>query len=529
MLISKGLLHAAQTFPEKVAMIDGEKQFTYSQFAERTAKLKHSLSQLGVKKGDRVAALLLNEFRYLEIIYGTTALGGIIVPINTRLSVQEISLILNDAGAEVLYIHPEFLGILSEITQQVKGLRHVILATDGGDQTISEIQNDILQYEVLLKQQPEEPLSFAGISEDDIAGLYYTGGTTGRSKGVMLTHKNIVINAYHSILFYSVLKEDDVYIHAAPMFHLADGAATFSITMLGATHTFVRSFNPNGVLDVIKETKATSSLLVPTMINLLLDMPEFDKPYVNSLRTIIYGASPMSVSVLQKGLEKLENVQFWQAYGMTEASPILTLLHGQDHLLDGSEEKNKRLAATGRPVPGIEMKVVAPDGRETSIGEVGQFVAKGPNIMKGYWNLPEETANALRDGWYYTGDMGFRDKDNYYYVVDRAKDMIITGGENVYSVEVEQTISQIPEVLECAVVGVPNEKWGEAIKAVVALKKEKSITEEEIIAYVKQKMANYKVPKSVEFVAELPKSGAGKILKRNLRDQYWQKQGRRVN
>lgn len=529
MLITKGLLHAARTFPEKIAMIDGDKRFTYSQFAARTAKIKHSLSHLGVKKGDRVAALLLNEYRYLEIIYGTTALGGIIVPINTRLSAEEISFILNDAGVEVLYVHPEFIGIISEIKQQVKGLRHVILAVDEGEHVSKEFQNDVLQYEELLRQQPEQSLSCEGVSEETIAGLYYTGGTTGRSKGVMLTHKNIVMNAYHSMIFYSVLKEDDVYLHAAPMFHLADGAATFSITMLGATHTFVRSFTPNGVLAVIKDSKVTSSLLVPTMINLLLNMPDFDKPYVNSLRTIIYGASPMSVSVLQKGLEKLPNVQFWQAYGMTEAAPILTLLHGEDHLLDGSAVKNKRLAAAGRPVPGIEMKVVAPDGRETAIGEVGQFVAKGPNIMKGYWNLPEETANALRDGWYYTGDLGYRDQDNYFYVVDRAKDMIITGGENVYSVEVEQTISQIPEVLECAVVGVPDEKWGEAIKAVVALKQANSMTEEEIIAYVRQKLANYKVPKSVEFVAELPKSGAGKILKRNLRDQYWQKQGRKVN
>lgn len=529
MLITKGLLHAARTFPEKVAMIDGDKRFTYSQFAQRTAKITHSLSRLGVKKGDRVASLLLNEFRYLEIIYGTTALGGIIVPINTRLSAEEISFILNDAGVEVLYIHPEFLGILAEIKQQVSGLRHVILAVDEGDVTSREYNDNIIPYEELLKQQPEQALSCAAISEDDIAGLYYTGGTTGRSKGVILTHKNIVMNAYHSILFYSILKENDVYLHAAPMFHLADGAATFSITMLGATHTFVRSFTPNGVLEVIKETKVTSSLLVPTMINLLLNMPGFDKPYVNSLRTIIYGASPMSVSVLKKGLEKLENVQFWQAYGMTEAAPILTLLHGKDHLLDGSEEKMKRLAAAGRPIPGVELKIVHPDGREASVGEVGQFVARGPNIMKGYWNLPEETANALRDGWYYTGDLGYRDHKNYFYCVDRAKDMIITGGENVYSVEVEQTISQIPEVLECAVVGVPDEKWGEAIKAVVALKQADSISEEEIIAYVRQKLANYKVPKTVEFVAELPKSGAGKILKRNLRDQYWQKEKRRVN
>ncbi|WP_147531647.1 long-chain-fatty-acid--CoA ligase [Bacillus marasmi] len=528
MLIPKGLLHAARTFPEKVAMIDGDKSFTYSQFASRTAKLKNSLARLGVKKGDRVAALLLNEYRYLEIMYGTTALGGIIVPLNTRLSADEISFILNDAEVEVLYIHPEFITHLSEIKQKVKGLRHVILVEDEANWSM-KVQEGFLHYEELLNEQPDHKLSFGEINEEDVAGLYYTGGTTGRSKGVMLTHKNIVNNAYHSMLYYSVLKEDDIYLHAAPMFHLADGAATFSITLLGATHTFVRSFTPQGVLEVIKATKVTSSLLVPTMINLLLNMPEFDKPHTNSLRTIIYGASPMSVSVLQKGLEKLENVQFWQAYGMTEAAPILTLLHGKDHILDGSEVKIKRLAAAGRPVPGVEMKVVTPDGTEAAVGEVGQFVAKGPNIMKGYWNLPEETANALRDGWYYTGDLGYRDKDYYFYCVDRAKDMIITGGENVYSVEVEQIISQLPEVLECAVVGIPDEKWGESIRAVVALKKSNSLSVEEIISFCRQKLANYKVPKSVEFVSELPKSGAGKILKRNLREKYWQEEGRRVN
>lgn len=528
MLIPKGLVHAARMFPVKTAIIDENKTFTYSQFAMRTAKVKESLSKLDVKKGDRVACLMLNDFRYLELLYGVTALGAIIVPLNTRLSPEELSFILNDAGVEVLYIHHEFLSMLPEIKQNVKGIRHVILAEDEVNSIIGS-HDAILDYEELLNSQSDKPLSLEGIDEDDIAGLYYTGGTTGRSKGVMLTHKNIVINAFQSVLFYGCMKESDIYLHAAPMFHLADGAFTFSVTMLGATHTFIRSFTPQGVLKLTEETKVTSSLLVPTMINLLLNSPEIDQYDVSSLRNIFYGASPMSINLLKRGIEKFPNMRFWQAYGMTEAAPILTYLLNTDHTLNGTEQEMKRLASGGRPVPGVEMKVVDPEGNELPDGEVGEFIAKGPNIMKGYWNLPEETEKALLNGWYYTGDMGYKDSHHYFYVVDRAKDMIITGGENVYSVEVEQVIYQLPEVLECAVVGVPDEKWGEAIKAVVVLKNNHSISEDEIIAFVHQKLANYKVPKSIDFVAELPKSGAGKILKRNLRDQYWNELSKRVN
>jgi len=280
---------------------------------------------------------------------------------------------------------------------------------------------------------------------------------------------------------------------------------------------------------VIQDEKVTATMLVPTMINMLLHDSAFREYDLRSLGTILYGASPMPVELLKKAAKGMPATRFFQAYGMTEASPVLTLLKPRDHVLDGTKSHEQRLTSCGRPVQGVEMKVVDPDGNEIGIGEVGEFVARGANIMKGYWNLPEETAKAIQSGWYQTGDMGYRDEDGYFYVVDRAKDMIITGGENVYSVEVEQVLYTHPAVLECAVFGIPDERWGETVKAAVVLKQGQEATAEEILAFARLRLANYKVPKSIDFLQEIPKSGAGKILKRTLRDQYWAAQGRRVN
>ncbi|MBO8163476.1 MAG: long-chain-fatty-acid--CoA ligase [Brevibacillus sp.] len=525
MLLTKGLLYAARSNPNKTAVIDGAQSYTYAELAARTAKVKGMLNVLGIKKGDRVALCMLNSFRYLELLFGITAHGAIVVPLNTRLSAGEISFILEDAGAEALFIHEEFLPMIPAIKRTVKGLRQVILAEDA--ETAEAVGDDaVLSYEELLRQQPEEVLSAEGIHEDDIAGLYYTGGTTGRSKGVMLTHKNLVSNAYHVALGFAY-SEDDVYMHAAPMFHLADGASTFAITLVGGTHTFVRSFTPVKALEVIQQARATCCLLVPTMVNMLIHTPEFHQYDLSSLRKLMYGASPMSSGLLKTCMQLLPDVQFFQGYGMTEASPVLSILNGKHHLL-GVKGRERLLVSCGQAVQGVEMKVVDADGKELPVGQVGEFAARGPNIMKGYWNMPEETAKAMRGGWYHTGDMGYKDEDNFFYVVDRAKDMIITGGENVYSTEVEDVLQQHPAVLECAVIGVPDERWGEAVKAVVVLKEQTAVDEEEILAFVRGKLANYKVPKSIDFAKELPKSGAGKILKRSLRDQYWQGRTRNV-
>lgn len=524
--MTKGLMGSAKNKANKLAIVDGNHRYTYGEFADRVSQLKKGIKELGVEKGDRVGILMLNSFRYLELFYAVTAIGAVVVPLNVRLSVPELTFVLNDAGAKVLFLHREFLPILTQLKEQVESLQHYILAEDKGIE--GEGEGGTLAYEELLHDQTPEPLRPDNITEEDIAGLFYTGGTTGRSKGVMLSHKNLVSNAYHAsiLLQYS---EETSYLHAGPMFHLADGASTFAVTLVGGTHVHIRMFHPKGVLEVLERDRPNSCLLVPTMLNMLVNYPEFDQFDTSSLTKILYGASPMPVEVLKTAAKKMPQLQFFQAYGMTEASPILTILPAKYHVIGGSEKDERRLTSCGQSVIGVEVRCVDPEGRDVPPGEVGEIIARGPNIMKGYWNLPEETAAALRDGWYYSGDLATVDEDNFYYIVDRKKDMIITGGENVYSVEVENVLYTHPGILEAAVIGVPDEKWGEVVKAVVVKKPGKDVSEEDILNLCKQYLANYKVPKSIQFVDELPKSGAGKILKRHIRDQYWKGQKRKVN
>lgn len=525
MIITKGLMYAGRTYAEKTALIDGERQFTYGQLKSRVSKVKQSLQELGVKKGDRVGFLMLNDFRIIELMFGITALGSIVVPLNTRFTAAENAYVLNDAGIQVLYIHKEFLSFVPEFRKNVSELRHIIIA-ENQDIATDHVEDDILSYETLLENQPDTALTYDDVQEDDVAGLFYTGGTTGKSKGVMLTHKNLVINAYH-VIVNCKFDHNDIYLHAAPMFHLADQATTFAVTMTGGTHVTLRQFHPAKVLETIEKERITAGVIIPTMLNMILHESNISDYDTSSFRLIIYGASPMSIELIKKSSKLLPHTQLLQIYGMTEAAPVLTVLRPEDHVLDGTAEDEARLASCGKPVQNVEMKVIAPEGIEAMDGEVGEIIVQGPNIMKGYWNLPEETAVALADGWYHTGDMGYKDADGFYYIVDRAKDMIISGGENVYSIEVEQALSYHPAILECAVYGVPDEKWGERVTAGVVLKSE--ATEEEIVAFLKGKIADYKIPKTINILEDLPKSGAGKILKRTLRDQYWVNEEKRVH
>ncbi|AOV07152.1 long-chain-fatty-acid--CoA ligase [Sporosarcina ureilytica] len=517
MLLPKGLLYAARSYPDKIAVVGGNHRYSYQQLEIRTAKVKASLSKLGAKKGDRIGLLLLNDFRYLELMYGATALGAIIVPMNTRFSVEEHIYVLEDAGVEILYVNKEFLTLIPEIQKRVPTIRHIILAEDENDQALLE-NKQVESYEKLLVSEPIEILTYDDIHEEDIAGLFYTGGTTGRSKGVMLSHKSLVANAMHVVINFKNKKED-IYLHAAPMFHLADQASTFAVTLTGGTHVTLRQFTPKGFLEIVEQERVSMTMLVPTMINMILHSADFEKYDTSSLQFILYGASPMATELLKKTMNLLPRISLIQAYGMTEAAPILTLLLPEDHNVS-NEQNEKRLTSCGKPVQLVDMKVVGPDGNELPTNEIGEFVARGPNIMNGYWRLEDETSKVLQDGWYSTGDMGYMDEDGYFYVVDRAKDMIISGGENVYSVEVEQALYMHPAVLECAVFGAPDKEWGEVVRAAVVLKPGVTSSEEEILTFLRTKVANYKVPKSIEFLLELPKSGAGKILKRVIRDQF---------
>ncbi|MEE3952375.1 long-chain-fatty-acid--CoA ligase [Peribacillus frigoritolerans] len=524
MIITKSLMRSAKINPNKTAILEKGHRYSYGEFAERTVKLKKVLEGMGVKKQDRVGLLMFNNFRYIEIFYACTALGAIFVPLNYRLAEEELVYIINDCELKVLFLHQEFIELVPFLREKTPSITQFVVAED------SYIVSDLVSYEELLTLEngTATELECDAVHEDDIAGLFYTGGTTGKSKGVMLTHRNLVANAYQTSMIVSN-ETDTVYLHSAPMFHLADAGSMLNITMVNATHVILRSFTPKDFIETVKNYQVTKCLLIPTMINMILHHPSFNSHDIRSLESISYGASPMPLELLKKIMKLLPDIELYQGYGMTEASPGLTYLTAENHVLNGSEKSEKRLLSAGQPILGVDIRVIDEQGNQVAIGEVGEIIAKGPNIMKGYWNLPEETAAVIKDGWYHTGDMAMIDGDYFVYIVDRKKDMIITGGENVYSPEVENVLYKHPDVYEAAVIGVPDEKWGEAVVAIIVTKEGSKLSEYEIIQHTKRHLANYKVPKSIVFMEELPRNTAGKVLKRDLRKKYWEGSNRMVH
>lgn len=516
MFITQTLRRAVQINARGTATIFGERRQTWQQFQERVARLAGALKELDVGRADRVAILALNSDRYLEYVYGVAWAGAACNPVNIRLAPPEIAYTLEDSGSSVLLIDDAFSQMLPALRPLLTAVRHVVFIGDG------PCPEDCLDYERLLAQSAPVPDANAG--GDDLAGLFYTGGTTGKSKGVMLSHDNIVYNALNVL---PALGYDDqsVYLHAAPMFHLADMASTFAVTMGAGTHVAVPRFDVEAVLDAIARHRVTHTILVPTMINLLVHSGRLGDYDLSSWRRLMYGASPMPEAVLKKTMALLPGVELAQGYGQTEAAPVITFLEPRFHIEDGP-----KLTSAGRPAYGVEVIVADPEDRELPRGQTGEICARGMNVMQGYWGLKEQTEQTLRNGWLHTGDIGYMDEDGFVYIVDRAKDMIITGGENVFSVEVEGAIYEHPGVQECAVIGVPSEQWGEAVHAVVVPKPDVSLTAEEIIEHCRQRIAGYKLPRSVSFRSEpLPISGAGKILKTELRKPYWEEHNRQVS
>jgi long-chain acyl-CoA synthetase len=521
MNIAQGLAHARKVAGNREAIVCGSTRYTWEEFDLRTDALARGLAGQGVQRGDRVAVLMLNCHRYLELYYACARMGAVIVPLNIRLARPEIVFILNDSESKVLVVDKTFAPHATgrDTFPSVTDILYV------GEQT----PEGMINYEdVVSKGSHMQESVDQAMEDDDLAGLYYTGGTTGRAKGVMLSHKNIVSNAMNVVMA-TGYNEKDTYLHAAPMFHLADTGSTFAITMVAARHVFIPMFNPELVLQMIQQEKVTVTLLVPTMLNMVLNHPNVDAYDLSSVRRLTYGASPMPLELLKKGLAKWGQI-FAQGYGLTEAAPLLTGLDTWDHVPDGTPEQVRRLSSVGREALGVEVRVVNSEGEDVQPGEIGEIIARGPNIMQGYWHMPEATAAALVDGWLHTGDLATVDEENYIYIVDRAKDMIISGGENIYSIEVENALYTHPAVLEAAVIGIPDEQWGESVHAVIVLKPGMQATQEELIEHARRQIAGYKVPRSLEFFSEpLPKSGAGKILKRELREKYWAGQSRNVH
>jgi len=438
-----------------------------------------------------------NGADYLQLIYACTQLGVIVVPLNVRLSVVEIDRILADASPHGLIRHSSLpLPTVPLAWQRVLDQEPLDLGHDGSR---SAPIND----------------------PDAVLALIYTSGTTGHPKGVVVTHANMLANVEH-FDYWMPHKDGAVHLHAAPLFHIADFPVMFAAPVFGAAQVAILRFTPEDFCQTVERARVSHTVLVPTMINLLTQFPELGKYDLASLDEIAYGGSPMAPELIRRIREVLPGVRLVQGYGLSETG-FLTALRDDEHV-------GQRLTSCGRPAAGIEVRVVDGSGAEVKAGEAGELIARGANVMRGYWNNPKETAQAFLDGWFRTGDVGRQDADGFFYILDRLKDMIVTGGENVYSGEVEAVIYEHPAVLEAAVFGIPDQKWGELVAACVVLRPGKVLSGDELIDHCRRSLANYKVPRRVEFSdTELPKSGTGKILKRVLRERFWDHQERAVS
>ena len=517
MLLSFMLRRAVELYPDKVAVCSEDLRLTYTQFGERVFQLARHLRAVGIRKGDCLAILHVNRHEFLEAYFAAAQIGAILNPLNFRLSPRELAFILRDSRASLLIAARRFSEQVEQLGQSETALKKVLWVGEGDASKVIEGRD----YEDALSRQSPESLPDPRIPDEEVAHLYYTSGTTGLPKGVMLTHKNVATHALGTIAELN-LTDRDVWIHVAPLFHLADAWATFAVTWVGGRHVTVPDFDPPHVLHLIQKERVTISNMIPTMLNMLVNTEGAASYDFSSLRAILSGGASIAPEVVRKIMDVFK-CDYIQTYGMTETSPYLTLSILKAHLEDlNPEERFAYKAMTGRPFISVDLKVVRENGEDIRADgqEVGEIIVKGDTVTPGYWNRPEETEKAFHDGWLYTGDMAVINEERYVNIVDRKKDMIITGGENVYSTEVENVLYEHPAVLEAAVIGVPDDHWGEAVKACVVLKPGQTATESDIIDFCKQNIAHYKSPKSVDFLEELPKVGSGKIFKKGLRERY---------
>ena len=489
------------TAPDSVSVVCGEERLTYAETWSRCRRLAGHLRALGLRKGDRVAVVAANCHRYVEAYQAIPAAGFVIVPLNTRSSEAELHFATADSGARALLtdMPPRPYEQLFE---------HVIRMPDA--------------YEEALGSAEEAELgAAAGVEESDLAGIFYTSGTTGKAKGVMLTHRNLVANAW-TALTWARLQADDRWLLMAPMFHAAGTCAVLANSWMGATQVVLPTFDPDRALDLIEAEQVTSTLAVPTMLISMIEAQLRRQRDVSSLRLLSHGAAPIGTEVLRRAHKVFPDSELLHLYGTTETAPIASALPAEQGLLFDA-----RARSCGQPAVGVQLKVIGWDGRVLPPFEVGEVAIRGANVMAGYWQRPEETAAALQEGWYHTGDLGYLDDHAYLFLVDRLKDMIVTGAENVYSVEVEEALYLHDMVLEACVFGVPHQRWGEAVHAVVVARG--PVTAEELTEHCRERLASFKVPKQIVVQEQsLPRSASGKILKRELREPYWEGHSTRI-
>ncbi len=496
--------------PDALALVCGERRQSFADLYRQVGKVAGMLHELGAAAGDRIGMLGVNSDRYIEYLYGAWWAGAVINPVNIRWSAREVAYSLDDCDTRILLVDDAFTALALEVLDLSKSLRTLVYVGDGPTPA------KMLDYRALT--QAAHPVADAMRHGDDLAAVMYTGGTTGLPKGVMLTHGNLYIGQQGAISG-APRPDNAIGLHAAPMFHVGGIGLVLQLMLRLCPQVILPGFDEVAILQAIHQERASETFLVPTMLKRLIEHPRFAQFDVSSLSLVLYGAAPIDEALLDQAMRVLPQAGFIQLYGMTELSPVITALpawcHQPEHRASG------KLRSAGRPTPVAEVRIVDADGMELPKGAVGEIAARGPMVMQGYWNKPEQTEAALRGGWMHTGDGGYMDDDGFVYVVDRIKDMIVTGGENVYSAEVENAILQLPQVLMCAVVGIPHEKWGESVHAAVVLRAGATLTQAQLVEHCRGLIAAYKCPRSVDFREELPLSAAGKILKYRLRDPFW--------
>ncbi|MDI1447981.1 long-chain-fatty-acid--CoA ligase [Polyangium sp. 6x1] len=524
LLVNDFLRRASKLYPDKVGVIDGSKRFTYRQFHGRVNQLAHALRRLGVQKGDRVCMLSPNSHYFLEAFYGVSQIGAILVPLNYRLAPEEHAYIINHAGVKVVIADYDQVRAIEPIRGSLNRVEHFVVA---GGAAESFAQAGWKDWDALTGLEPTTATPPVDVSEDDVFSINYTSGTTARPKGVMLTQRNCYLNALNLAIF-GGLHHDDVELWTLPMFHASGWGGLFAITALAGTHVVLRAVVASDIFRLIADEKVTFLCGAPAVLSTIIHFADRASYDITTRPRMWVGGAPPPVAHIEH-LEKVLGWQFIQIYGLTETSPIVSV-NVPDFYNPGGANFERRGRA-GTEVLGVDLQVVDEEGKpvpqdNTSIGEIA---VRSSVVMEGYWNQPEETAKAIYDGYFHSGDLAVWDEHANVHIVDRKKDVIISGGENISSPEVEGVLYRHEAVLECAVIGVPSEKWGETPKAIVVLRAGKSVKAEELIAFTREHLAHYKCPTSIDFVPALPRTATGKLQKFVLREQYWKGYTRRVH
>ncbi|MFC1824123.1 long-chain-fatty-acid--CoA ligase [Thermodesulfobacteriota bacterium] len=512
MLIGDIIKFNAKRFKGRLAFKDEGRELTFDQVNKRANAIVHALIDMSVRKGDRIAILMYNCVEYNELLFALPKAGFITVTLNYRLVGRELKYIIDNSESSTLIFGPEFTDTIEEIRPGLESVKNYIVVDRAG-----KPRGEALEYEQLIDSHPTKEIE-SDVAETDVAYILYTSGTTGFPKGAMLTHKNIITNLFNQIFEVQPGPRDRAF-NLAPLYHCAGQNIPMAFAFYGCPTMTLSQFDPGLVLETIKAEQPNVLHLVPAMQNMVLNHPDVGKYDFSCVELMMYGASSMLQSQLKQSIE-IFGCKYIQFAGQTESGPLITCLRPEDHAVDGPEHLIRRLGSAGREVKLTELKIVDEEGHEVPPHTPGEEIARGDNVMKGYWKMPEATANTIVDGWLHTGDICMKDEDGYVYYLDRIKDMICRGGENVYPREIEEVIATHPSIMEVAVIGVPDKRLQEEIMAVIAPKKGAVVPENEIVTLCEENLARYKKVRYVEFRQELPKNASGKILKRELRKKY---------